>query len=350
MMKAGVLHAKEDLRYEVVKKPSPTSSEVLIKVKYTGICGSDIPRVNGDAARYYPIILGHEFSGIIERVGEDVTTLQVGDKVAGAPLLPCKQCNDCHNGDFALCKQYSFVGSRQSGSFSEYVVVPEENAIKFDHSISYEQGAFFEPMTIALHGIKRVDFKRGSSVAIIGAGNIGLFTTQWARILGAKEIVVFDIDDDRLDLLKQYGATKGINVTDEDFYDIALDYTDGKGFDYIFETAGRTETIKNCFELVANKGSVCLIGTPNKKISFEIDEWEKINRKEFVLTGSWMSYSEPFPGEEWNMTANYVNNGELKFDSSFIYKTMGLSEIDKAFKLFKEPQNVKGKILIDSER
>lgn|SRR5690625_824517 len=349
-MKAGVLYGKEDLRYEDVPTPSLASGDVLVKVKYTGICGSDIPRVNGEAARYYPIILGHEFSGVVDKVGSKVKNLKVGDRVAGAPLLPCKECVDCRNGDYALCKQYSFVGSRQAGSFAEYVTIPEENAIKFDNSISFEQGAFFEPMTIALHGINRVDFKPGSTVAIIGGGNIGLFTTQWARILGAEKIVVFDVDNDRLNLLKHYGATEGVNVTQEDFYNTALQYTNHRGFDYVFETAGSTETIKYCFDLVANKGSVCLIGTPNQKISFEISEWEQINRKEFNLTGSWMSYSAPFPGKEWELTAHYVNNGELQFDDSFIYHKIGLSEIDAAFKMFKEPGRVKGKILIDSER
>src|SRR5699024_12850960 len=103
------------------------------------------------------------------------------------------------------CKQYSFVGSRQAGSFAEYVTIPEENAIKFDNSISFEQGAIFEPMTIALHGINRVDFKPGSTVAIIGGGSFGLLTTQWARILGAENIVLDDVDNDRLNSVMHYG-------------------------------------------------------------------------------------------------------------------------------------------------
>src|SRR5699024_7655441 len=99
-MKAGVLYGKEDLRYEDVPTPSLASGDVLVKVKYTGICGSDIPRVNGEAARYYPIILGHEFSGVVDKVGSKVKNLKVGDRVAGAPLLPCKECVDCRNGDY----------------------------------------------------------------------------------------------------------------------------------------------------------------------------------------------------------------------------------------------------------
>ncbi len=126
-MKAGVVHAKNDIRYEEIEKPVPQENEVLIKVKYTGICGSDIPRVNGDACHYYPNVLGHEFSGIVEQVGENVKSLKTGDRVAGVPLLPCMECEDCQKGNYSLCKNYKFVGSSKFGSFAEYVVVPEKN-------------------------------------------------------------------------------------------------------------------------------------------------------------------------------------------------------------------------------
>ena len=147
-MKAGVVHAREDIRYEEIATPVPKKGQVLIKVKYTGICGSDIPRVNGDACHFFPNVLGHEFSGTVAEVGEGVTKLQVGDRVAGVPLVPCMECEDCQKGNYSLCKHYSFIGSREFGSFAEYVVVPERNAVKFDDEVSFEQGAFFEPATV----------------------------------------------------------------------------------------------------------------------------------------------------------------------------------------------------------
>ena len=110
-MKAGVVHAREDIRYEDIPKPSPGKDQVLIKVKYTGICGSDIPRVNGDACHYFPNVLGHEFSGTIEETGANVTGLKPGDRVAGVPLVPCMKCEDCQKGNYSLCKHYSFIGS-----------------------------------------------------------------------------------------------------------------------------------------------------------------------------------------------------------------------------------------------
>lgn len=349
MMKAGVVHAKNDIRYEEIKKPEAGPGKVLIKVKYTGICGSDVPRVNGDACHFFPNVLGHEFSGVVEEIGAGVTTLKPGDRVAGVPLVPCMRCEDCQKGNYSLCRHYSFIGSREFGSFAEYVVVPEKNAVKFGDEVSFEQGAFFEPATVALHGLRRLDFQGGKTVAILGGGTIGMLTMQWAKIFGAKTVVVFDILDERLELGKRLGVDETVNSGSPDFMERVRELTGGRGFDYVYETAGNTVTMKMAFQLAANKAQVCFIGTPTRELTFSVEEWENINRKEFRLTGSWMSYSAPFPGDEWTLAAHYFKTGQLKFDDSFIYKKIPLSKIDVAFEMFKTPGTVKGKILIDSE-
>jgi len=348
-MKAGVVHGVQDIRYEDIETPKAGKGQVLVKVKYTGICGSDIPRVNADAAHYYPIVLGHEFSGTVAEIGEGVTSVAVGDRVAGIPLVPCMKCADCQKGNYSLCKHYDFIGSRTFGSYAEYVAVPEKNVVKFSDDVSFEKGAFFEPATVALHGLERTDYKGGKNVAVLGGGTIGLLTMQWAKIFGAKQVVVFDIVDERLELGKRLGATAGINTLKEGFMEEAKALTGGAGFDYVFETAGNTITMKMAFELAANKAEVCFIGTPTKELTFSVKEWENMNRKEFKLTGSWMSYSAPFPGHEWELVAHYFATGELKFDDSFIYKTFPLSQIAEAFEMYKTPGAVKGKLLIDSE-
>lgn len=348
-MKAGVVHAKNDIRYEEIDRPTPGAGEVLIKVKYTGICGSDIPRVNGDACHFYPNVLGHEFSGTVVELGDGVSALRVGDRVSGVPLLPCMQCEDCQKGNYSLCKHYKFIGSSKYGSFAEYVVVPERNAVRFAPEVSFEQGAFFEPATVALHGLQRVDYKGGGRVAILGGGTIGMFVMQWAKIFGARELVVFDIADERLALGMRLGATAGVNTLRDDFMQQALELTEQKGFDYVFETAGNTATMRMAFALAANKAQVCFVGTPTKELTFSVEEWEQMNRKEFTLTGSWMSYSAPFPGKEWELVAHYFKTGDLKFDDSFIFQKLPLSSIAEAFALFRTPGTVKGKILIDSE-
>lgn len=345
-MKAGVLHAKDDIRYEEYPAPVIGDGEVLVKVRATGICGSDLPRVLGDGAHFFPIVLGHEFSGDVVEIGKDVKSLKVGDKVAGAPLLPCMKCEDCQKGNYSQCKSYSFIGSREQGSFAEYVKMPEKNAVKFDASISYEQGALFEPSTVGLHGLNCVDYKGGEDVAILGGGNIGLFTAQWARIFGAKRVFVFDIDDDRLELAKTLGADITINTKTEDVKAKVKEYTNGRGFAYVYETAGVNVLEQLAFEIAGNKSKVCFIGTPTRDLTFTPELLEKMLRKEFILTGSWMSYSAPFPGKEWELTAHYYNTGALRFDDKLIFKKFPLSEIREAFDMFKVPGAVKGKVLL----
>ncbi len=345
-MKAGVLHAKDDLRYEEIPTPQPGKGEVLVRVRATGICGSDIPRVLGDGAHFFPIVLGHEFSGEIAEVGEGVTTVAVGDRVAGVPLVPCLKCEDCQKGNYALCKHYSFIGSRQNGSFAEYVKMPERNVVKFDSSVSFEQGAFFEPSTVALHGLLCADYRGGEDVAILGGGTVGMFTAQWAKIFGAKRVFVFDIDNDRLALAKRLGADVTINTLDKDFRQQVDELTNKKGFGFVYETAGVDITMKLAFEIAGNKAGVCFIGTPTKDLVFTPRLFENMNRKEFKLTGSWMSYSAPFPGKEWELTAHYFSTGALKFDDSFVFKSFPLEKIKDGFDMFKIPGSVKGKILI----
>ena len=344
-MKAAVVCANEDVQYLDYEEPQAGPGMVKVKVKASGICGSDIPRVLHNGVHFYPIVLGHEFSGDVVEVGEGVTKVKVGDRVSGAPLLPCMKCDDCQNGNFSLCKHYSFIGSRQQGSNADYVVIPEQNAVVFDESVSYEQGAMFEPSTVALHGVIQNDYKGGEYVAVLGGGTIGMFTMQWTKIFGAKKVVVFDISDERLDLALRLGADEVINTTKESYMEQALAITKGKGYAYVFEVP----TMHMAFELAANKAHVCFIGTPHVDLTFTPAMWENMNRKEFKLTGSWMSYSSPFPGKEWELTAHYFATGQLKFDPGFIYKKMPMSQAQEAFQMFKTPGLVKGKVLLVNE-
>ncbi len=348
-MKAAVVTANEEVRYMEVEEPSAGPGMVKIRVAASGICGSDVPRVLHHGVHFYPIVLGHEFSGDVAEVGEGVTKVKVGDRVTGAPLLPCMKCDDCQNGNYSLCRHYSFIGSRQQGSNADYVVIPEQNVIPYDPSISYEQGAMFEPSTVALHGLLQNDYRGGGTVAVLGGGTVGMFTMQWARIFGAAKAVVFDISPRRLELTRRLGAEAVVDTTKENFMEEAMALTGGKGFDYVFETAGQVSTMQTAFALAANKARVCFIGTPHENLTFTPAQWENMNRKEFHLTGSWMSYSSPFPGKEWELTAHYYATGQLKFDPDFIYKKMPMSQAQEAFQMFKTPGLVQGKLLLINE-
>lgn len=347
-MKAAVLFGDEDIRYEDIPMPEIGPGQIKVRVRAAGICGSDIPRVFRSGAFYYPIVLGHEFSGEVVEIAEDVTSVKVGDYVVGAPLVSCMKCEDCMRGNYASCKKYSFMGSKQQGAFCDYIVMPEMCAVPFDKSIPFEHAAFFEPATVGIHGIFCADYHGGEDVAILGGGTIGLFTLQWAKIFGAKQVTVFDINDARLKFLKEYGADNVINTREEGFLDTAMSITNGKGFGYVFETAGQNVTMNMAFKLAATKASVCFIGTPSKDVVFDPITWELMNRKELRVTGSWMSYSAPYPGHEWALVAHFLKEKKLKITSDLIYKTYPMSDAREAFMNFKNGP-VGGKVLLVNE-
>ena len=344
-MKAAVLHGKDELRIEDRPTPRPKAGEVLVRVKATGICGSDLPRVFGDAAHHYPIVLGHEFAGIVEDVGPEVTKVKPGDRVAGVPLKPCFRCADCRSGLYAQCRHYSFIGSREDASWAEYVVIPEQNALPVDDGISYEEAALVEPASVALHALQLIGFQGGEQVAILGGGNIGLLALQWVKILGARDVTVFDLDEKRLETARLLGADHTINASCEDADDRWKEITGGRGYGIVLETAGAVETMRQSFDVAANRARVCFIGTPVQPLSFEPKLFELINRKEFMLRGSWMSYSAPFPGREWEMTLHVLRQGRLNV-RDIVFRKFPLERIREAFDLYRVPNMVKGKVIL----
>lgn len=346
-MKALVLEGKMDVQYKEIDKPIIDHGEVLINVKATGICGSDLPRVLADGAHYYPIVLGHEFSGEVVELGKNVTDLAIGDRVVCAPLVPCHECIDCQQGNHAQCKHYSFIGSREFGSWAEFVKVPQKNVVKLPDDVSYLQGAFYEPTTVGLHGLFLMDFQGGSDIAIVGAGTIGLLTMQCAKALGARRIIAFDIDQEKLEIAKEYGADVCINTGSENFRELIAEVSDGRGFPMVVETAGVEFTEILSLEIAANKGSVMYIGTPSKEISIAPREFEYMNRKELTIRGSWMSYSAPFPGKEWELAGYYFGNGSIKIDK-LIDRIIPMSEAVDVFKDIEEGK-VKGKVIITND-
>ncbi len=346
MMKAAVLYAREDLRYEDIPVPEVGPDEAKVRVRAAGICGSDVPRVLGDTAWFYPIVLGHEFCGQVVEVGANVTDLQVGDYVSCAALVPCYNCEDCQKGNYASCRNYGFVGTRQQGGFADFVVADHKNFVKYDPSVSYEEALLFEPCTVGLHGVRVADYKGGGTVAILGCGTVGIFTAQWAKILGGRKVVVFDIEQSRLDLAKRLGADEVVNSMTEDWKARGMELTDGKGFDYVFETAGTGATIEMGFLLTATHGTLGMIGYPGKPFTMDNHVWHQINQREFKVVGSNMSYAPPFPGPDWTMTSHYFSTGQMKYDPSMIFKKYEMKDIVEAFDQFRTPGTVKGKIML----
>ena len=346
-MKAAVLKEPNVIECQDVACPHPNDGEVLVKVAYCGICGSDIPRVFAGTSKAYPNILGHEFSGTIKSVDKDVDTALIGKRIAGIPLIPCMNCEDCQAGNYSLCKSYDFIGSRRFGAFAEYVCVPASNVCVLDETTDFLQEAFFESATVAIHGINISDFNEGATACVIGAGTIGVMVAAVLKSRGASKVLVVDIDDERLDVARQFSADFTVNSSFNAIEDILNNCDAAGGFDFVYDTSGSANAMVQTAKYAGNKGCVTFIGTPKTTMNFEVNNWEQLNRKELTLKGSWMSYSSPFPGSEWAEANELFSNGTLKIADGFIDKIYKLDEATAAFGRFKDPRDIHGKIIFD---
>ena len=209
VMRAAVLHKPGDIRIENVLRPEVQPNQALVRVVACGVCGSDIPRVLTKGAHKLPLICGHEFSGRIESLGTGMDGWNIGDLVAVPPLIPCFKCAQCLIGEPSRCEDYDYFGSRRDGAYAEYVNVPAGNLLRVPEGIDPTAVALADPAAIALHAIEKTNLSLGQRVAVVGCGPIGLFAIQWARLMGATEILAVDISDCKIAMAKEAGATQG---------------------------------------------------------------------------------------------------------------------------------------------
>ena len=177
-MKARVLRAVGNLEYCDYPMPEVKSDEVLFRVRACGICGSDIPRIFVNGTYHFPTIPGHEFSGEVVGAGSEKYQDLVGMRATVFPLIPCKTCENCNNGDYEMCKSYDYLGSRSDGAFAEYVRVPVWNLVPIPDALSFEEAAMTEPCAVALHALRRAQIEVGDNVVIFGPGTIGMLIAQ----------------------------------------------------------------------------------------------------------------------------------------------------------------------------
>lgn len=331
-MKAVRLYRPGDIRYEEVEIPQIKANEVLINVKATGICGSDIPRAMVTGARVSPIILGHEFAGQVEEVGKEVKDIKKSDRVTAYPLIPCYQCEFCKIGMYNLCNNYSFIGSRENGSFAEYIKLPAENVLKLSNNIDYETGATTEPAAVALHGFRKAHLNPGDKIAIIGAGSVGLYVLQWAKILGAKQVLITDLFDEKLKIAEGLGADILINANKRDIVKEVLDKTEGEGVDIVIETSGVKSSQAESL-LIANKlGKIVFIGISHNSLQLNKKQVDNLLRKELSIVGSWNSLHRTISINEWGTTLHFLSIGQLKAKPLITHK-FGLKDVKKAFEM-----------------
>lgn len=234
-------------RLEEVLTPTPGPHEVLVKIKASGICGSDLHYLHGRVQPgTTPITLGHEISGFIEKAGDEVKTLKEGDRVCVHYIISCGNCIHCNQGNDNRCRNRKSIGHHVDGGFAEYIAIPERNAFKLPEEIPYDQGAIIGcAVSTPFHALRVGELQPGDSVAVFGLGGVGMHAVAWARVFGASKIIGVDIVDFKLGLAKELGADHTINASEENAVREIRYLTDGWGVDVSLECAGTKETMES---------------------------------------------------------------------------------------------------------
>ncbi len=294
-MKALVLKAYSELEYEEVPIPEVADDGILLKVEACGICGSDIHGFDGSSGRRIPpVIMGHEASGVVDRVGSEVEDWRTGDRVTFDSTVHCGRCNFCLSGYVNLCDSRRVVGVscadyREHGAFAEYLAIPARVLYRLPDQISFEHAAMVEPVSIALHGSKRLELNPGSVGVVVGVGMIGLLVVQVLRYEGCETIFAVDIDPAKLDLACELGADRGIRSDVGDAVDEVLELTGGRGADISVEAVGLSPTVKIAIHSVRKGGAVSLIGNISAETDFPL---QAVVTRQLSLFGSCGSAGE----------------------------------------------------------
>lgn len=307
-MQAAVLESLGNWSYKRMPFPECGPDEVVVQTKQSGICSTDVVRSMRTGFYKYPIIPGHEFCGIIVEKGRNVESAEIDDSVAVYPLIPCKKCRPCQKGNYNLCDSYNFLGSRTHGGYAEHVLCPEENLVPVPKGVSFEQAAMTEPLSVALHANKIAGTTEDCETAVVmGLGPLGLVTAQWAKLMGAKNIIGVDRNDHKLRIAKEIGV-KTVD-TRETEASAAINELTGGGAEIIFECSGSDELQMQSILAAAKTGKIVILGNPMKNLAIDKDAYSRILRRELTITGSWSSLISP--KSEWKESLRAIKDGKM---------------------------------------
>lgn len=250
-----VMTAPGEIIFREVEMPAPRAGEVLIKIMKIGVCGSDIHVYHGEHPfTKYPVTQGHEVSGRIEAIGDGVSGLHIGQKVTIEPQVVCGECYPCRHGKYNLCESLKVMGFQTTGTASEFFAVPASKVTPLPDEMTYNEGAMIEPLAVTMHAAKRFSELKGSKVAILGCGPIGILLAQSCKALGAAMVMITDISDTRLAIAKACGVDYTVNTGNADFGEAMIDCFGPDKADVIYDCAGNNTTIGQAIRY-ARKGS-----------------------------------------------------------------------------------------------
>jgi len=328
------LHGIGDLRFEKKETYELKKDNVLVKIKYCGICSSDIERVFINGTYHFPTIPGHEMSGQIVAVNDEDEEL-LGKKTAIFPLMPCFECDACKKEEFAQCSNYNYFGSRCDGGYSEYLLVPKWNLVIFDDSLDYKIAALCEPGAVAIHSVNIGDIEKGDSIAISGTGTIGLMIALVAKGKGA-DVTVIGRSSESLEFSKNLGLNT-----------LLANELEGNEFNKVFEVVGSNSSINQSIRLCKNFGTVILVGNPKDNVELDKQIYWKVLRKQLVLKGIWnSSYNQKV--NDWKEILELMAEGNIPFES-LISREYPMNEFEDAFDYLRNSKEKKLKVMFKNE-
>lgn len=330
-MKVMCLHAINDFRLEEIETPVPTGDQILVKIGACGICGSDIPRVYQLGTRVYPVVIGHEFAGTVVAVGNEADQDLIGKKAAVFPLIPCRECDPCETGNYCQCENYDYLGSRSNGGFAQYCLLPSKwhLVLSENESLSMEALSMTEPACVAQHALRRGNVQAGQNIVILGAGPIGIMTARWAKLFGAKQVILTDIDDTKKAFAEERGF-KVINSLKEDLLEEINKLTEGRGADVVIEGTGCSAGINDAIKIVRVGGTIVWLGNPHADTNIALNNHSLLLRKELEMHGVWNSYYAQTPINEWKYTVQMMDEGKLEVEDLITHQA-GIDDMKQLF-------------------
>ena len=319
-----VIYENGDIRIEESETLKARKGYAVFSVKASGICGSDIPRAFYNGAYHYPLVVGHEFSGVVK---DSTNPALVGKRACVFPILPCGECAACQKERWAGCVKYDYYGSRRDGGMQSELLVKESNLVFLPDSVSYEAGAMVEPMAVCLHAVKKANVAN-AQVLVYGAGTIGLLSAMWAKALGASKVYVKDIDEKRCAFAESLGFS----------------LYGGEEVDTVIEASGSAAVLGEAIGNCAAFGTIVLVGHGKKDVTLSHDAFVSILRKQLTLVGSWNSDRAAF-NDDWADSVAAMQAGKINPEALITHK-IPLANAKEAFKIAIDRSVFSNKIMV----
>lgn len=326
------------IEFNNVDMPVAKDGQVLIRVEKIGICGSDIHVYHGKHPyTAYPVVQGHEVSGEIVEVGDFVLSLKVGDKVTIQPQVVCGKCYPCIHGNYNICDELKVMGFQTTGAASEYFVVDAKKVLKFGDGVSFESGAMIEPLAVAVHAIRRLSSVKGKKILVMGAGPIGNLVAQTAKGFGAKEIMITDLSDYRLEISKQCGIDYCVNTNKTDISVEILEKFGRDKADAIVECVGVNITMEQAISNARKGTDIIVVGVFGQKAMIDLG---LVQDRELRLIGTLM-YME----SDYIKAIELLDEGKVRVEN-LITTRFPFRNYIKAYEYIEEKEDKVMKVMI----